>query len=85
MALKTFQIHRQKAYYTTKYTKLRTSDLKTMYHFAQTVRDIDTWRSIWFGQPNAQIRLLALLSQFRQRRTGRLPDKIYTLLLLVKD
>jgi hypothetical protein len=53
MALKTFQIHRQKACCMTEYTKLRTSDLKTLHQFAQTVRDIDTWRSIWFGQPNA--------------------------------
>ena len=85
MALKTFQIHRQKACCTTEYAKLRTSDLKTLHHFAQTVRDIDTWRSIWFGQPNARIRLLPLLWQFRQRETGRLPDKIYALLPLVKD
>lgn len=85
MALKTFQIHRQKACCTTEYAKLRTSDLDTLHHFAQTVRDIDTWRTVWVGQPNAPIRLLPLLWQFRQRRTGRLPDKIYALLPLVKD
>jgi len=85
LALKTFQIHRRKACCTAEYAKLRTSDLNTLHHFAQTVRDIDTWRSIWFGQPGARIRLLPLLWQFRQRETGRLPDKIYALLPLVKD
>lgn len=83
-AMENFQIHSKKDCCATHYAKLRTSDLKTLHHFAQTVRDIDIWRSIWLGQRDAPIKLLDILWQFRPRETGRIRDNVYALLPLVR-
>jgi hypothetical protein len=84
-AMVTIDNHYENTCCSAEYAKLRSSDLRCLLEFADTVRDIDHWRTVWLRQENAPIRLLPLLWQFRQRDTGRLHDKIYALLPLVKD